>query len=103
MQFRFSTVGSGPSEDATEGRNTTLCALNGHCLAHYGATTSENLQIGHGASARRNAASGRRQGAKSGGRCFAQEWAHRAGLTEKSLHSDSFERLEIVFKELYDV
>ena len=98
VQFRFSSVGSGPSEDATEARKSTLCTLNSHCFAHDGAATGKNLQIGHGASAGRNVASGRGQRAKSGGRCFAQERAHGARLTEKSLHSDGFRQIEILLK-----
>lgn len=98
VQFRLSSVGSGPSEDATEARKSTLCTLNSHCFAHNGAATGKNLQIGHGASAGRNVASGRGQRAKSSGRCFAQEGAHGAGLTEKSLHSDGFRQIEILLR-----
>lgn len=95
VHFRLSTVGSGPSEDATEARDATLCALHGHCFAHDRATASKNLQVGHGASAGRNVASGCGQRAKGGGRRFAQERAHGPGLTEKSLHSDGLTTLKI--------
>jgi hypothetical protein len=86
VHLRHPTIRSDSTKDAIEDIVTVLRALNSHCLAHDRATTGENLEIRHSPSARRDMTSGGGKGAKGGGGGFVEEGAHRAGLSEESLH-----------------
>ena len=72
--------------DAAEPHLAGLCGLHGEGFAHYGAATSNGLQIGHAASTGRGLAGGGGEGAKSGRGGFLQEWAHGLRLAEYCVH-----------------
>lgn len=69
-----------------------LSRLHGHGLSHDGAPVAEQLQLGHGAAARRRSnlwTSRSRQSAQRGGGRLLQEGAHGLGLAEDGIHGCS--------------
>ena len=86
MDLRLPTIRSDSATDTIQDIVAVLCALNSHCLAHDRATTGQDLEVGHGPSARRNMTSGGREGTKSGGGGFVEEGTHGTGLSKESLH-----------------
>lgn len=63
--------------------------LHGQSLVHDRAAAGDDLQIGHGtASGAGVGTSSGRERAESGGGCALEEWAHRTGLLQESLHSE---------------
>ncbi len=92
MNLRLPTVGPDSAKDTIERDRAVLRRLSVHCFAHDRASTSEDLEVGHGSSTGRSMASGGGKGSKSGGRRLVEEGAHRAGLPEKRLHCDDWNR-----------
>ena len=90
MDLCLPAVGADSAKDAIERIGAGLCSLDIHCLAHDRAPASEDLKVGHGSSAGGNMASGGGEGSKSGGRCLVEERAHRARLSEESLHYNNW-------------
>ena len=89
MHLCFSTIGSYTAEYTIERVIAGLSALNSHCLSHYRASTSKDLEIGHGPSARRDMPSGGRERTKSGRGGLIEKGTHGARLSEKRLHCAS--------------
>ena len=88
MDLCLPTIGPDAAKDAVQRVGTGLGSLGDHCLPHDRAPASEDLEIRHGSSTRRNMASGRGERSKSGGRCLVEEGAHGAGLPEESVHCE---------------
>lgn len=89
MDLRLPTVCTDSAKNAIQRIGACLCSLSIHSLAHDRAAASEDLEIRHGSTTRRNLTSGGGgEGSKSGGRCFVEEGAHGTGLPEESLHCE---------------
>ena len=66
--------------------------LDSQRLAHNGATTSEDLEVGHGAAAGTGAGTGGcRERAEGRGRGAFEERAHCPGLLEEGLHWETMQ------------
>lgn len=79
-------------------------ALHRQRLAHNGASTGENLQVGHGAAAGATTGAGtggRSERAQSGGRGALEEWAHGPRLVEEGLHINCSRLINQLFDQVY--
>ena len=73
-------------ENGVEARVATLRSLHRHCLTHDGASARNDLEVGNCPSAGRKPTGGGRETAEGCGASGFQERAHRARLSEESVH-----------------
>ena len=77
--------------------------LDSQRLAHNGATTSEDLEVGHGAAAGTGAGTGGcRERAEGRGRGAFEERAHCPGLLEEGLHGDDATDDLVGYEEMWN-